>query len=98
MIFLTSDDNCINFARKKGSKDRIKRKRSKVGSLKLLSVPGATALGMLSGGLLTAAQLKMGRKPTIVRNIAGGGVLGGIGGYYAGSKLDKKMKTGKYER
>ena len=87
-----------NLASFKRGKDKRKRK-TKLGSLSLLTTLGATAagmgLGIAASGLL--AKKRLTTKPLFSGAIAGG-LLGGGVGYYAGQKLDKRMGFGKYQK
>lgn len=96
-MFFLSDYQSVRFKR---GRDKNKRK-SKVGSLKLLTIPAAANLGTIAGlGYVTTqlARKKSINMKTLGYTTAGGIGTGAVGGYIVGDKLDKRMKTGRYER
>lgn len=94
-MFFLSDISNAEFARKKGSKDKSKRK---LGSLKTLSTPGGAAIGgVLGAGIGTLAAIKKGNPKYIFGGSLAGSLAGGLGGYYVGGKLDKSMKFGDHQ-
>jgi hypothetical protein len=65
------------------------------------AIPGGAAIGMLPAAGYAALQLAR-KKPvnmkTLGYTLGAGAGIGAIGGAIAGDRLDKKMKTGRYER